>query len=176
MTSRASSHTFDEIDRLLAYDPQSGVLTWKNPPKNSPRKAGDVAGTISSGGYRAICVGGSTVLEHRLAWLLMTGAWPKHTVDHRNRIASDNRWENLREATRAEQCHNRSSKRVSKSGHRGVYWRPGRNRWVASIMAHGRTRRIHCATLDEAVAARALLTHQFHGEFALGRKAPAVAS
>jgi hypothetical protein len=38
---------------------------------------------------------------------MQTGQWPQNEVDHENRRPLDNRWENLREATRSEQTQNR---------------------------------------------------------------------
>ncbi len=44
-----------------------------------------------------------------LAWLYMKGTWPLHTIDHINHDGSDDRWDNLREATPTEQSINRRS-------------------------------------------------------------------
>lgn len=44
-------------------------------------------------------------------WFMQTGEWPRHEVDHRNRIPGDNRWANLRAATRSEQTQNRIRKK-----------------------------------------------------------------
>lgn len=44
----------------------------------------------------------------RLAWLYMTGEWPKYEMDHINHVKDDNRWVNLRDVTPAENCANRT--------------------------------------------------------------------
>jgi hypothetical protein len=56
-------------------------------------------------GYRAIRVGDKAYLEHRLAYLFMTGEVPDE-VDHENHDRADNRWTNLRDATRATNQQN----------------------------------------------------------------------
>ncbi|WP_443082772.1 HNH endonuclease [Variovorax sp. PAMC 28711] len=34
----------------------------------------------------------------------MTGSWPVSTIDHRNGIKDDNRWDNLRTSLRPKIC------------------------------------------------------------------------
>ena len=51
----------------------------------------------------------------------MTGEWPSTIVDHKNRIRSDNRWENLRTATRSENGINSQVKKNNTSGFKGVH-------------------------------------------------------
>lgn len=59
-----------------------------------------------SNGYRKLSVDGREYLVHRVAWLIVTGEWPECEIDHINGDPSDNRLDNLREATRAENCQN----------------------------------------------------------------------
>jgi hypothetical protein len=44
---------------------------------------------------------------HRLAWFYVHGKWPQSGIDHRNGDIGDNRIENLREATQAQNCANK---------------------------------------------------------------------
>jgi len=57
-------------------------------------------------GYLVCWFEGRLVYSHRLAWYLRYGYWPRR-LDHINRIKTDNRLENLREATVRESNQNR---------------------------------------------------------------------
>ena len=62
----------------------------------------------------------------------------KQTVDHINRDRADDRVENLRWATSAEQLQNQVYKRRDNaSGVRGVHWNQQRGKWQALIQVDG---------------------------------------
>jgi len=65
---------------------------------------------MANTGYTQITVDYRNYTAHRLAWLWMTGAWPKIDIDHRNGVRCDTRWSNLREATRSQNGQNRKAK------------------------------------------------------------------
>ena len=94
------------------YDPLTGVVTWRNGPF-----AGRVAGHINDEGYHRLEWGPKKPgLRRRhpaavVIWAMMTGEWPTIEVDHANRNPLDNRWANLRLATRSEQTQNRVRKK-----------------------------------------------------------------
>jgi hypothetical protein len=123
----------EAIRKRLSYDPETGTIIRKRTGKsaNSYRN-----------GYRIITVAVSNKCrcfnEHRVAWFLMTGRWPKQ-VDHKNRVRDDNRWENLREATPRQNSSNRVH--PSASGlPRGVYYRRDgkrKKRYSAKIRVAG---------------------------------------
>jgi hypothetical protein len=58
-------------------------------------------------------------LAHRLAFLYMTGQWPKEQLDHINGIRDDNKWANLREATPGQNSTNRVSKGYTEHTRKG---------------------------------------------------------
>src|SRR5262245_469390 len=91
--------TADRLRELLRYEPDTGRWTWRASTNRLRIRPGDEAGTLSKFGHRGIKVFGRRYQAHRLAWLYMTGEWPKRHVDHKNGIADDNRWSNLRLAT-----------------------------------------------------------------------------
>lgn len=128
------------LQRLLAYDPETGIFTWR---EVSPRcyivKAGDRAGGQDGHGYVRIRVLGTLHHAQRLAWLYMTGAWPSDEIDHRNTNRSDNRWDNLRPATSALNSQNRrTARRGSAAGVIGV--NPRRGGFQARIMVNGKSK------------------------------------
>jgi hypothetical protein len=85
---------------------------------------------------------------------LMTGAWPEASIDHANGNRSDNRWTNLRSATRNENAQNKRPTTGATSRFLGVCWSTKERRWIAQIHAEGKNRRVGCYA-DEVQAARA---------------------
>lgn len=105
--NRDSWLTADYLRHALHYDPLTGVWTWMNPLPRSKMRRGDIAGRIMDNGRRQIRLGSHFFYSARLAFLYMTGEWPKDQVDHINRVRDDDRWENLREATQSQNSYNR---------------------------------------------------------------------
>ena len=145
--------TAEKLRELLHYDPATGIFTWKVRTANQV-KAGDVAGS-PSGGYLQIMVLSRLYKAHRLAWLYTSGEWPKDQLDHVNRVRTDNRISNLREATNKQNQQNTGKRRDNTSGHPGVYWYKRISKWQAQI-THNQ-KHIHLGsftTVEEAIAAR----------------------
>lgn len=143
----------EELRGKLAYDPISGVLTWKK-LRNSLR-VGQEAKAIDVGGYVQVSFGSGCVHKgHRIAWAIYHGAWPVGPIDHINGIRNDNRIANLREVDRTTNCQNvRLGSVVNKStGFLGVHLgNSKKNPFRAKIMADGK--QIHLggyATPEEA--------------------------
>lgn len=144
--------TRDEVAALLSYCPESGSFTWRVDLRGGV-KAGDVAGTESNG-YRQIGLKGVRYYAHRLAFLLMTGAWPSQQVDHRNGVKSDNRWENLRDVSNtANQQNLRKPGQNNTTGLLGVSRASG-GRFLAMIVVDGQKKflgRYDCPHVAHAV-------------------------
>lgn len=140
----------------FSYDRATGLFRYRIAPRNSTIRAGDVAGWMTDEGYVAIEIRGKSHKAHRLAVLHVNGRWPKEAVDHRNGLKSDNRWDNLREATKAENGHNRAgANRNSKTGLLGVKVLTYKERqyYRAAITANGK--RVYLGTHPTAEAAHA---------------------
>lgn len=133
---KANSMTQGRLKELLHYEPSTGWFTWRHP--SSHVNAGDRAGTVHGFGYRQIGLDYKKYLEHSLAWLYMTGEWPSPEVDHENRNRADNRWTNLRLATRSEQGHNKGLHKSNSLGFPGVY--PHGNKYRARLSIDGETK------------------------------------
>jgi len=123
--------SFETVNHLLAYCPETGDLTRK--VRIGRLKVGAIAGYITAGGYRSVTVNGCWVQAHRLAWLLFYGVDPIAEIDHINGVKTDNRILNLRIASKAENCRNRKLHRTNSSGYKGVSWHKKLSKWQATL-------------------------------------------
>jgi HNH endonuclease len=149
---------------LLHYDDQTGEFRWRK--RMSPSiQPGDIAGTLDSQGYRRIVINGMLYRAHHLAWLYMRGKWCSLVIDHRDLDPSNNRWANLRCATRSQNSANRRVQRNNACGLKGVS--PNRRGWCATIRKNGRIHYLgNFPTPREAHAAYAKAARKLFGEFA----------
>lgn len=108
--------THKRLLSLLKYDHETGHWEWYKP---KPPLMIKKAGSYGPKGYYQVKVDSVSYRAHRLAWFYMTGEWPKHQIDHINRIRDDNRWVNLRDVTPQQNSRN-SHVKIGVSGHRGV--------------------------------------------------------
>jgi hypothetical protein len=150
---------------LLSYDPQTGIFIWRcNRPGGV--KAGAQAGYVHKKlGYVLIGIDGEVFLGHRLARFYMTGSWPPEETDHRDLRKSNNKFDNLREATSLQNKGNRTTICSNTSGVTGVSFVARLNRWHAYIGCP-RTNLGWFKSFDEAVAARRLAEINRYGAFA----------
>ena len=122
--------TQEQLKERLEYNPETGLFTWLNHKKST--YVSKQAGTKNkSTGYVQISLGGKIYKAHRLAWLYMMGSMPVGDMDHKNRIKDDNRWVNLREATKTENMGNLNLQFRNKSGQRGITYYQGA--WQAQL-------------------------------------------
>ena len=131
------------VQEALAYDPETGVFTWRASKRGSV-KAGDRAGCVRADGYIRIKVGQRAAWAHRLAWLYVYGAWPDHQIDHINGNPSDNRIANLRDVVPSVNMQNERRGRRRKNGGSllGAHWSKVWRRWKSSINAGGKSQHL----------------------------------
>ena len=157
--------TYARLREVLHYDTETGVFTWLK--SGSGRRPDLTAGRQHSEGYIHIGIDGRRYYAHRLAWLYMTGAFPKEQIDHKNADRSDNRWSNLREATQFQNNANARRSKRNKSGFKGVSWAKKHKKWTAHISVEGR--QINLGLFDDASVAHAAYVRMAtaaHGAFA----------
>jgi hypothetical protein len=126
------SHQY--LKSILDYDPTSGQMVWRQDRrgKNGMIRAGQSAGCVRAG-YVFIGIDRSNYSRAALAWFWMTKDWPIKTVDHISGDRVDDRWENLRLASRTENNRNKAVRSDNKSGVTGVSWDSNRKKWAARI-------------------------------------------
>lgn len=154
----------EELREAVVYDPESGVFRWKN--HRCSNLVGMVCGNLHHSGYVRISIKKKSYLAHRLAWFYTHGAWPDE-IDHANGIRNDNRFSNLREASRSLNLANRAKRPWNSSGYKGVIQNKQSKRWIALVTVGGKQK--HVGTFDdpkEAHAAYCQAATKLYGEFA----------
>lgn len=158
LTQAQIAHAFD-------YNPETGILKWKN-PTGSRVRAGYVAGTPDKDGYLQTRIFGLTIKVHRLIFLYMEGSFPNGEVDHINRIPSDNRWSNLRIVTRQQNCWNTGMRSHNSSGVKGVSWCNQKSKWRGLVTFRGKYHHVgYFEDIRDAEAAVRSRRSEMHGEF-----------
>lgn len=111
---RPNTLTAERARELFRYERSTGRLIRRI--KVGKTKAGDVVGSRSSSGYLTVTVDYKTQLVHRVIWLIETGAFPEHEIDHRDTDKTNDRWSNLRVATSGQQKQNMRTRKDNKTG------------------------------------------------------------
>lgn len=144
--------TQERLRALVAYDPTSGVFTWRVDMRGG-KKAGSVAGHVGREERKSLRIDGKLYSANRLAWLYMTGAWPAGVVDHRDLNPSNDAWSNLRDVSRSVNQENRAKaqRNNQSSGLLGVTFDRRRGKFIAQIKAP--TRRKFIGYFESAEAA-----------------------
>lgn len=157
--------THERLLELYRYEPDTGHFIRKVKQKGRSGPVGSICGSKRPDGYIFMSVDGERVLAHRLAYFYMTGEWPEDQIDHINGDNSDNRWVNLRPATRTNNTRNRRGH--SRLGVKGIGQDKGRSRYFAKICVNGK--RIYLGsfkTAEEAKEAYDKAANEHFGEFA----------
>ena len=128
--------TQQKLKELLDYNPNTGDFVWRV-SLNSRSSINSTAGSCSNG-YRVIRINRKNYHAHRLAWLYTHGQFPQNQLDHINRIRNDNRIDNLREVTNAQNHQNRNLGSNNASGICGVNWHKRDKKWRAYIKLNGK--------------------------------------
>lgn len=111
----------DILKYWLDYNSETGIFVWKRKSRKN-LSIGIVAGCRDiQTGYIKIQIQGKSYYAHRLAFLWMTGSFPKNEVDHKNGLPSDNRWENLRDVQHIDNQQNQNIHKCNNTtGYKGV--------------------------------------------------------
>lgn len=159
-----TSLTQDKLKQLFDYD-ETGNLIWKINAANNV-KIGDIAGSFNTLGYRRVTIDGKDFKAHRLIYLWHRGTLPS-MLDHVDGNVRNNKIENLRPATYAENSRNSKRKITSRSGIKNVFWHKQANKWVVNVSIKGKNKYIGLyEDLECAKIAAQEARLRLHGEFA----------
>jgi hypothetical protein len=127
--------TAERLRSLYTYDAATGHLVSKTTgrPVGWPVKGGHLRCALMSGAKPR-----KSFFVHRLIWLYVHGSWPAGMLDHINGNKTDNRLENLRDASPAINSQNyRQPTSKNSTGFLGVSKAKG-GRFQTSIKVDGR--------------------------------------
>jgi hypothetical protein len=158
--------THERLLEVLSYEPETGEFWWRirigsRCPMNRP--AGTPTGFQKK--YLKVAIDGRSYTLHRLAWFYMTGRWPNPECDHRDLNERNNRWSNLREATRVQNGLNRRLHKNNTSGYKGISWHKKYKKWRAYVFVDGKKVEKLFDRKEDAMQHRKNEANRFYGEF-----------
>ena len=139
---------------ILEYFPDKGIFIWKI-TRSSRACIGQKAGSKHKAeGRYFIKINKTRYARSRLAWFYVYGIWPENEIDHRNRIPSDDRIKNLREATHQENMWNTITiKRKNNHLPKGIYIK--RKKFTVRLTHENQLKHLgNFDNLDDAVKCR----------------------
>ena len=126
----------DQLKQLFDYR-EDGNLVRKVATKGQANFVGSIVGckpkSISRNNrYTTTKIKGQHYSVHKLIYLWHTGVWAEQ-LDHINKDSLDNRIENLRQATSAQNASNRKIFTSNTSGVKGVSWHKVQKKWFVYV-------------------------------------------
>jgi len=151
-----------QVRELFYYE--DGHL-YNRVDRSSLAKKDRRVGNLKPDGYLRVVVEGKYYVVHRLIYLYHHGYLPEF-LDHIDRDRTNNRIENLRECTPAENSRNACPRRGSASNFKGV-GREGDSKWRATVKMDDVNYYLGAFdTEEEAALAYNKKALELHGEFA----------
>ena len=160
-----STITHKRLLELVEYNPDSGDILSRI-DRGSRCKKGKVLGTKNATGHIVLQLDKRMYLAHRLAWFYCFKEWPIGIIDHIDRDPSNNRLDNLREATKATNNYNSKLYNTNTTGIKGAFFDCRRNKYYSQIVFNGKKTWLgYFNTSEEAGSAYAVAAKNLHGEF-----------
>jgi hypothetical protein len=152
--------TQERLRDVLSYDPETGIFQWRSRLGGRQR---DRVGCWANGRL-LICIDYKTYFAHRLAWFYMIGVWPEGDIDHIDNNPANNRFNNLRECTRAQNLQNtRKPRRDNKRRNGLIGASRHKNKWIAQMTNNYKTIYLGLFnTAEEAHAAYVAAKRKLH--------------
>lgn len=149
------------------FDYKDGNLYWKKKTsKESNICIGNKAGSKNNYGYIQVSIKNKLYKVHRIIFCMHHGYLPEF-IDHINKDKSDNRIENLREATKSQNSLNTKTRINNTSTAKNVYWHKPSKKWWVTLTINEKQKSFGYYDdfeLAELVAIEA--RDKYYGEFA----------
>ena len=163
MDKRNSIPSIDVLHRVFSYN--DGLLYWKEKTAACV-KIGSKVGVESGRGYLIVPFQYKHYYVHRIIFMMQHGYVP-HIIDHIDGNRSNNKIENLRPATRSENCRNQKTPKNNTSGYKNVFWHKTSKKWKVALSVDGKLK--HIGSFSELEAAK-ISAHEarikYHQDFA----------
>lgn len=151
--------TAERLRELVEY--RDGALYWRDPGRKHAK--GPIGTPAGHAGRLQVHIGGVARYAHRVIWLYHYGKWPTEQIDHINGDKHDNRIENMRVLTNAENARNADRNGVS------FDIRKAANPWRARIMVEGKAISLgYWATREDAHAEYLRAKRVYHPTWVTG--------
>jgi len=150
----------EELKRTISYNPETGGFVRIGSKRKLTRRSVKTK-------YLNIDIHGRRYRASNIAWCLSYGEWPDGIVDHINCDRTDDRLENLRLASLAENARNCVVRKDSRSGYKGVSPHKAAGKYQASIGYEGKNLYLGLhETAEKAAEAYDSKAIELFGEFA----------
>lgn len=124
--------SYERVRELFEYDPKEGAL-YNKTNRRGKSIVGSVAGNPRGDSYLQLCIDRKMYRVNRIVWLWYYGYLPENIIDHKDQDKTNNRIENLREASKQCNAINVSRFKNNTSGIRGISYDSRVDKWVAQI-------------------------------------------
>jgi hypothetical protein len=122
----------DPVKLHELFDYKEGNLVWKC--KNTK---GKIAGSLKPHGYTIVEIDGKPIMAHWIVWIMHNGSFDGQ-IDHIDGNRSNNKIENLRVVTQAQNQWNRKISANNTIGVKGIRLRKDTNKYEARITVCGK--------------------------------------
>lgn len=184
MKARVLSFSKEYLHECFLYNQYTGTLTWRIRPIShfctekswlafNRKCPGIVAGSMgfqSNGDKAAIRIDVSEsrgVQAHRIIWIMHNGSIPDGMIiDHKDGNPWNNRFENLRLATKSQNNQNTRIRKDNSTGYKGVCYIKKSDSYLVQVRINGaRVYSKRFKNLVDAVSAYSIEAEKHHGEF-----------
>ena len=128
----------DILKACVSYDPETGIILPKYKYADAIVLGRELGCKDERSGYIIIKVFKKTYFAHQIAFHVMTGRIPD-LIDHKDNNGFNNKWSNLREATKQTNAMNARIRKDNSTGVKGISWEERANGFQARVAINGKS-------------------------------------